>query len=588
MDSLIERNSPDKLKICRYIPYVIITVLIPLAKLRIRVFHNEEMRKVLLNTQWFDDYYCLIKALLLYLSAILLFIVFLFQKDKDKRFPNILYLLVPYCVCLLLSICFSDYKITALFGIVDMYEGGLTQLCYCCILLFSYYLVPGIEKMVVILKMTLVAAVLVSIPGVLEFTGVISMEEPYAISSAIGNTNYVGTYGAVLLTLAMMLVIIETNHARKIACLLLFYGAAFFLTAGSMSRAGYLAIVVTFPVFCVLLWRISKKQVKWVIAFILYGLCIFLLMNSYSNGVLSDEIKSMNPFKPDSNPDKLIFKDIKLNGTSASIETNRWFIRLENNGGGFMFYNEKSEEIPFQMNDDVIKFLNDPYSDITGYVVEKPEVSWIMLKTEGKDIEFALIDRKMKVVGYNGQVTDISPVESFGFKGRESFASGRGYIWSRAIPLLKKAIFIGYGPDTFTFIFPQNDIVGKLNYGAVWVIIGKPHNWYLQIALGSGVLSLICIMIIIIWFIIRTFFNVGRYCKKTETALTGGFREEAQRKQIVALGILMSVIAYCTAGLFNDSTVAVSPLFWMLLGFGIRNTAGRGKMDFSGNSSELR
>lgn len=570
MDILIERNSSDKLKICRYIPYAIITILIPLAKLRIRVFHNEEMRKVLLNTQWFDDYYCLIKVLLLYLAVILLFFVFVLKKNIENKFPKILYLLVPYCVCLLLSICFSEYNISALFGIIDMYEGGLTQLCYCCILLFSYYLFNGTEKMVVILKMTLAASVVVSIRGVLEYAGVIQLEDPYAISSTIGNSNYVGTYGAVLLPLAMMLVIIEMNYVKRIIFLILFYGSAFFLTVGSMSRAGYLALLVTVPLFCVLLWGISKKQVKWVIAFLLYGLCIFLLMNSYSNGVLWDEIKSMNPVKSDNNRNKLIFKDIKLQGASAAIETNRWFIRLEHNGDGFIFYNEKSEEIPFHRNDGILEFFNEPYSGITGYVVEKPEVSWFMLETEGKDIEFVLINGKMKVVGYNGQVTDISPVESFGFKGRESFASGRGYIWSRAIPLLKKAIIIGYGPDTFTYIFPQNDIVGKLNYGAIWVIIGKPHNWYLQIALGWGVFSLICLMLIIIWYIIRTLGVVtNKYENKEISTKNDTLMEEVERKQTVALGILMSVIGYCLTGMFNDSTVAISPLFWMLLGFGI-------------------
>lgn len=569
MDELIEKN-PSKLKVSYLVPYLIITILIPVAKLHIRVFHNEDMKQVLLHTQWFDDYFCLIKVLLLYLAVILLFIVFIFQKNLDNKFPKILYFLVPYCICLLLSMYFSEYKISALFGIIDMYEGGLTQLCYCCILLFSYYLFSDSEKMVAILKMALTASIPVSIIGILEFTGILPLEKPFAISSTIGNPNYVGTYGAVLLPLAMMLVLIETDGAKRIICLLLFFGSAFFLTAGSMSRAGYLAVFVTFPLFFVLFLRISKEQIKWFIAFISYGLCIFLLMNACGDGVLWEEIKSMNPFESTADRNRLIFKDIKLKDSSATIETNRWFIRLENNGDGFRLYNEKSEEIRFQRDDNIIKFSDEPYSGITGYVVESPEFSWLMLETEGKDIEFVLTNGEMKVVGYNGKVTGISPVESFGFKGKESFASGRGYIWSRAIPLLKKATFIGYGPDTFTYIFPQNDIVGKLNYGAIWVIIGKPHNWYLQIALGSGVFSLVCLMVIIIWYIVKTLGVVTKNYNNEEIPIKNNSKaDEVKRNQTVALGVLMSVIAYCITGVFNDSTVAVSPLFWMLLGFGI-------------------
>jgi len=72
-----------------------------------------------------------------------------------------------------------------------------------------------------------------------------------------------------------------------------------------------------------------------------------------------------------------------------------------------------------------------------------------MLKIDERDIEFVYKNGKLQIVGYNGKLTDIREVETFGFKGKKSFASGRGYIWSRTIPLLRKALFIGYGSDTF-------------------------------------------------------------------------------------------------------------------------------------------
>ena len=157
-----------------------------------------------------------------------------------------------------------------------------------------------------------------------------------------------------------------------------------------------------------------------------------------------------------------------------------------------------------------IHFLQEPYQEISVREIKNEDYTWIMLEVEGKDIEFVYVNDKLKVVGFNGKVTDIEAAESFGFTGKESFASGRGYIWSRSIPLLKKAIFIGYGPDTFIYIFPQNDIVGKLNYGAIWAIISKPHNWYLQIALGYGVLSLICILALIIWLLVNALMFIYR------------------------------------------------------------------------------
>jgi hypothetical protein len=154
-------------------------------------------------------------------------------------------------------------------------------------------------------------------------------------------------------------------------------------------------------------------------------------------------------------------------------------------------------------------YFFDPYSGITGLLRENEEFQWLMLNIEGKDIEFVKYEGKLHVVGYNGLITDIEYPETLGFKGRESFASGRGYIWSRALPLLKKAVFLGLRSRIRLLIyFPQNDIAGKLNYGAIWVIIGKPHNWYLQVALGSpGILSLaflLCFIIMVYYKIDET------------------------------------------------------------------------------------
>jgi len=581
MNEITGKNNKDIFVMYRYVPFVILTVLIPLAKYRFRVYLNEEMRRMLLNTQWYDDYYALIKVLLLYAAVIMMFPAIMLKKNKDRKIPGVLYFLVPYCICILLSVIFSGYKTTAWFGIVDMYEGGLTQLCYCFILFFSYFLFSGTEEMIKILRITLAASILVTVMGIFEYTGIIPSEEPFTISSTIGNSNYVGTYGAVLLPLSIALVLTETSRAKKIAYALLFFGSAFFLLTASMSRAGYFAALITVPGFFILLYAAAKDRIKQAAALVFYGICIFALMNSYSGGLLWDEIQSMNPFRQNQDEDRLVFRDIKLDDASAEIETNHWFIRVENNGDGFRFYNENSEEIRFRKDGNVLEFTDEPYSGITGYEDETSEVKWLMLEAGGKDIELVLVDGKMKVVGYNGQITDIVPVESFGFKGKETFASGRGYIWSRAIPLLKNAVFIGYGPDTFAFVFPQNDIVGKLNYGAIWVIIGKPHNWYLQIALGSGIISLICLMSVIAWYIAKTLALILRSnCKEYNHAKIGPAIEESKKQKIISSGILMSVFAYLAAGLFNDSFIAVSPIFWMLLGFGIsllQNKSGNKK-----------
>jgi hypothetical protein len=558
----------DKNIIISSIPFVFITFVIPVIIWHIRVMHNEEMGMVLLKTTWYDDYFHLIKAIFLLFAALLMLIIYLFKRDTDTVFPKIFLLPVFYFACVLLSAYNSEYRISAFFGIIDHYEGCLTQFCYMLALIFSYFLIRDFRQYIAISKFMLTASLIVAFVGILQFTGVNATEPAYMVSSTIGNSNYVGTYSVLLLPSAMSMVFYESDFAKRACYLLLFIGSALFLLFGSMSGAAFAAAFMTAVVFTVFMRKEIKKRYKWYFALVMYGIMIFLLMNSYSKGLLLEELKKTNPFY-NKNTDKIHFEDVSLFGDSATIRTNKWTLNIKNDNSGFTFSNELGYPVAIQKDHELQKlyFKTAPYSGITGHLRENEQFQWLMLNIEGKDIEFVKYEGKLQVVGYNGLVTDIEYPETLGFKGRESFASGRGYIWSRALPLLKKAVFLGFGPDTFTYIFPQNDIAGKLNYGAIWVIISKPHNWYLQIALGSGILSLAFLICFIVWFIVNSL-------KFLHRAPKGG--DEERREMIIICAILSAVIGYLITGVFNDSVVAVSPIFWMTLGFGTRMLVNAG------------
>ena len=140
--------------------------------------------------------------------------------------------------------------------------------------------------------------------------------------------------------------------------------------------------------------------------------------------------------------------------------------------------------------------------------------------------------------------------------GREAFGSGRGFIWSRTIPMIKETIFIGHGPDTFAIYFPQWDLAGKINgLRNPNTMVDKPHNWYMQIAVNTGLLS----MISIVSFILV-------YCYKVLLLYIKSPNKDCLILQSVTFS---AVISYCIAGFFNDSVVAVS----CILGhFGARNS----------------
>ena len=98
-------------------------------------------------------------------------------------------------------------------------------------------------------------------------------------------------------------------------------------------------------------------------------------------------------------------------------------------------------------------------------------------------------------------------IEAVDFHGLETKGSGRIYIWSRTLPLLKKYFFVGSGPDTFYRAFPQNDYVGKEMYADTSArMIEKAHNGYLMTAVQTGVVSLILLLVFYGWYV-KTFFR---------------------------------------------------------------------------------
>jgi O-antigen ligase len=141
--------------------------------------------------------------------------------------------------------------------------------------------------------------------------------------------------------------------------------------------------------------------------------------------------------------------------------------------------------------------------------------------------------------------------------GYERFASSRGYIWSRSLPLLKDTLLIGYGPDMFAIKFPQHDYIGKINaYDNPSIIVDKPHNLYLQIGINTGVVSLLALLAVFGMYI---FDSLKLYLK----------RDISTYLEHIGVGAVTGVIAYLGAAFFNDQIISVAPLFYVMVGLGI-------------------
>ena len=159
-----------------------------------------------------------------------------------------------------------------------------------------------------------------------------------------------------------------------------------------------------------------------------------------------------------------------------------------------------------------------------------------------------------------GNWLEVSTPPSAIFTNYTKLATNRGYIWSRTIPLLAQTLILGTGPDTFVTVFPQYDYVGRLNSGYSTIdIFTKPHNLYLQIAVQTGVLSLLCVMAFYILYFIKSIKLYSTISYKENLFL-----------HFSGLGIFLGIFSYMIAGFANDSMIVLSPVFWILLGIGVK------------------
>jgi len=200
-----------------------------------------------------------------------------------------------------------------------------------------------------------------------------------------------------------------------------------------------------------------------------------------------------------------------------------------------------------------------PEKKLRGFLIYAwPQHNVLEIGRGGVSFHLVAVNGVFKFLNQFGRPVDIQPVETFGFANHLRFASNRGYIWSRTLPLLKDTLFIGFGPDTFAAHFPNHDYLGKLKVwgSGVYTMIEKPHNLFLQIAINSGLISLAAILALLGAYFYESF----------KLYRNSGFNTFSES---VGVSACAAVIAYLVAGIFNDSIAGIAPVFWSILGLGI-------------------
>lgn len=496
-----------------------------------------------------------------------------------------------------LSTLFSSYKYVAVNGISERYEGLLVMISYVVFFVTALHYADNEKALKWVLTAFGVSSLLIGLVGAFQYFGMdifktelmakLVQGSYYKEGTLLGikynsvyttlyNPNCVGLYTAMMfpfMTMLAFLLPIKSYYKYIFGSLAVLMGINLI---GSGSLGGFVGVIATF-VFCLILaviYYFYKRVYKTMSIKMAMGIAVCAVVIAFAGiGAVGSKANVVEKLRivmeAVKNPELLtnpnFFEDMDIQGDRANIYTKTGIITLVNNDGN----------VDLLQNDTLLS----PVSESAMSDIENGRV--LTYNVDGLSRgELQLYDDKAVFIGYDenesathflfgvvgdtftgldkfGSPVDINEgVKSVGFEGIERLGSSRGYIWSRSIPLIAENIIIGKGPDTFSLEFPQEDTKGKLiSFGNPYVIVDKPHNMYLQIAINTGLLSLLAVLALAVIYVVQT---ISRIFKDKSSKLVF----------CVRWAILSGVIGYMAAGLTTDSVVSVAPVFWVMLGMG--------------------
>lgn len=540
------------------------------------------------------SYYKAIWLLITVTIAAVTYIFRIFQGDF-KLFKKDLLLLysiaLVYVIFVVASTLLSRYPSIAQWGYPDRYEGAYMLVAYIVIFFLTSTLVNNESEVKVLTWALMLGSMVIGIIGLFQYFGydiwtsefgkklIIPNEynsiikavettfEKNSIYSTLYHRDYVGSYMAMLFPFSISLLILA--KAKKVKFYMGFMAALMGINwIGSNSRAGLIGGFLALIIFVVFANKVIIKNLKIFIAALLVLILFVIGLNQISNGYvykraesLMSDIKLLMVSNSEDKPDKaMLLKNISINGNKATISTVSEELSIVVKDEEIKFSGRDNKIIPYRYDKEKAQLMleDQAYKDYHILLGKLDNKNILKLEKGSIKLTFELNQNQIQLIDNKGRVVDLQPTKSWGFEGKERIGSSRGYIWSRSIPLLKDTIIFGNGPDTFAAVFPQNDIMGKYfaYYGDMWQIVDKPHNLYLQIALNTGVMSLLGFLVMIGLYI-RSSFKMY-FSKENSTFLMS-----------IGLSIFVAVMGYLGAAFFNDSVVSVAPVFWTLFGVGI-------------------
>lgn len=583
-----------------YFEWVVLSVIVGIVPLLVRVARvpvsPEEQAIQMTGGAFFQDLFSYQKSVLFFFCASLLAAFFIVRQLVESAMPKwrewlknpVVIASLAYLLTAVLSSVFSSYGYVVTHGVSERYESIYVLIGYFVVMGAVYDFAKSRFQARLILYGLSFSAAIIGLIGTFQYLKMdffitdighaLILPASMAgqrfgqafdrVYATLYNPNCVGLYTAMMLPVTLVTAVFEDK--KKIFKYVLFGISALLLASmiGSRSTGGLMGLAADIVVLAVTLvvWvlrsqRIFSRKVLGMGALILVALLAGILaipqvrsdMAAMANKILSADATD--------NPDTY-FKDIVFNGREVGIRSQYGVITIafEDGDEGRLTVKDKNGNAVPVSEAEKSENSSIAYYDIEGFGrcgIESTSSAFAFFSDY--DTFLFAINTESEIVpfyeGIGATGAEHSPA-SIGFEGKEHWGSGRGYIWSRTFPILGRRVLLGAGPDTFVFEFPQYDMVSKTRYlGQPYIIVDKPHSYYLQTAVNTGFISLLALLFIFGFFVVTAFLTVT---KEREVDWLFGLR----------LGILTGVCGYLTVSLTTDSVISVAPVFWAVLGLG--------------------
>ena len=545
------------------------------------------------------DFYFYWKSVAVYICTIVALVFFWYRavtRTLWSRRSRLYLPLVIYLGLVFLSFCFSDYRSIAWLGADGLYGGAAVILC--CGFMFFYIFNSvnderSVKWFIWPLAVCLIVATVIGItqalghdffrtvigqkllvPNTETVTGVMAWDIidsmaaqgktalefifDRAVYQTVGNPNYVAMYMPLVLPLFAFLFLRESRLFIRIVWAAVF-GLVMFNTFASQSFGAVAgAVVVLFACFLLSgrgLFSLVKPKLVLVCIVVL---CAALNFQTLTGGVAKNILESVGADRAPS-----VIGEMAEGTVDTSDQ--EYYKRPGHSTHTINSIVTMYDKVEFTIDGETFALSDDPSSFMAapeyvkvsyGEWVDGEIVIKMQIGGENRIWPFVRTADGFRFINDFDNLVQLGEVSHVGNDENLYLGTGRVYIWSRTMPLLRDTVLLGRGPDTFMLYFPQGDYVGR--YNGSWdfkAIFDKPHNMYLNIAFGSGVLSLVAFLGLICLYLIQGF-RVYRKRAGDSLADTAG------------RGIFAGVCGFLAAGMFYDGVTSVMPLFWGLLAVG--------------------